>query len=695
MDQTHTAYLEYPLANLLVSTNVNYDKILDRHGSGGGIPDPQHLQTMTEDLKTLAQLAQARSQTLDDAMREMAKRKKEFERQEKERQEKEQAAREVVAKAEEQARLKQEAEDEENVRARAGAQLKKKNERNNVQEERPLTHGAHGLARQDGQVDMPSKVKELPEQAHRYQRSPEEKRLLRFYFSQKINQSLTIAESEKIANQLEDPVEARKRSTDSAARTKRKLDDLESSSPLSPAASPARVSPSTSTSSTDARQPPPSASMAQFQTFGPDPSTFDDPTVYHIREVTDDMTEDEKKKIYCVNSFPKSDLSHLIAGTLPDKDFSNAKPTNQVNANTFAAYIEPYVRPLTEEDMAWLKERGDRVGPFVMPPRGKKSYKDVWAEEDGQISVDDGHHGERLPANQARGSLEDMDDTTAETDQVSMGPMMNRFMSTMRFEHRASPTDDKEKPNGFTNGDSSANGLTNGTDPMDTTNGNLEEKSVPPATYMPENIFPASARNASNLPKLTGAEMDERLKAELRHLGFLAPDAEPDYDGHFDDEVAERLRILQTELKRVSILNGARKARIEQIAKERMAYQEYSTILDDLNGQVQTSFAKRSRNAKKKGQNAKRPGGAGGGSHPVSAVGGPGGGGATGVARSAIIGDQTRQMMLRREKWTNQIGPIFDDEVTKVREDGDSIFTDDVMEPLIRAEKERWDEEAE
>ena len=155
--QTHTAYLEYPLANLMVSTNVNYDNILDRHGSGGGIPDPLHLQTMTEDLNTLAQLAQARSQVLDDAMREMAKRKKDFEREEKERQEKEQALREVVAKAEEQARLKQEAEDEENVRARAGAQLKKKNERNNVQEERPLSHGAHGLARQDGQVDMPSK----------------------------------------------------------------------------------------------------------------------------------------------------------------------------------------------------------------------------------------------------------------------------------------------------------------------------------------------------------------------------------------------------------------------------------------------------------------------------------------------------------------------------------------------------------
>lgn len=338
------------------------------------------------------------------------------------------------------------------------------------------------------------------------------------------------------------------------------------------------------------------------------------------------------------------------------------------------------------------------MGPFSMPPRGKKFYKDVWAEEDGQISMETGHQGERLPANQPRGSLEDMDDDVAETDQVSMGPMMNRFLSTMRFEHRASPTDDKEKPNGLTNGtngDSNVNGLGNGTEPTENANGSsADDKSVPPSTYMPENILPTSARNPSNAPKLTGAEMDERLKAELRHLGFLAPDAEPDYDGHYDDEVAERLRILQAELKRVSILNGARKARVEQIAKERMAYQEYSTILDDLNGQVQTMYAKRSRNAKKKGQNAKRPGGAGGGSHPIPAAGSIASSGAAAVARTAI-GDQARQLMTRREKWTDQIGPIFDDEVTKVREDGDGIFTGDMMEPLMRAEMERWDEEAE
>lgn len=166
-------------------------------------------------------------------------------------------------------------------------------------------------------------------------------------------------------------VQSRKASADLSPR-KRKLDAVSgSSSSLSPASglpSPtienkmhdlpsARSSRSPSSSSLESHQPPPAPSITQYQTFGPDPSTYDDPTIYHIREITDDMTEEEKKEIYCVAQFPHDDLSNLIAGTPPDKDFSNAKPTNQVNANTFAGYIEPYLRQFTEEDMAFLKER--------------------------------------------------------------------------------------------------------------------------------------------------------------------------------------------------------------------------------------------------------------------------------------------------------------------------------------------------
>ena len=125
-----------------------------------------------------------------------------------------------------------------------------------------------------------------------------------------------------------------------------------------PAATSVKADSPESDSSINERQPPPAAAQPQFQTFGTNPLTFDDPTVYDIRPVTDDMTDEEKKEIYCVASFPKDDLSDLIAGTPPNKDFSNAvKPNNQVQAHTFASYLDGYLRPLKEEDIGFLNER--------------------------------------------------------------------------------------------------------------------------------------------------------------------------------------------------------------------------------------------------------------------------------------------------------------------------------------------------
>ena len=100
------------------------------------------------------------------------------------------------------------------------------------------------------------------------------------------------------------------------------------------------------------------------QGFFPDPLA-PDPTIYHIREVTPGMSEDEKKAIFSVTSYPTVDLSDQVAGQPPDKDFSNAKPTNQVASSTFLAYAEPYLRPLTEEDVAFLRERVSQSSLFV------------------------------------------------------------------------------------------------------------------------------------------------------------------------------------------------------------------------------------------------------------------------------------------------------------------------------------------
>lgn len=133
------------------------------------------------------------------------------------------------------------------------------------------------------------------------------------------------------------------------------------SSPVSPAPKSAEIVPPESapspSDSDSSHQPPPASAIPQYQTFGPDPSKFDDPTIYHIRETHPGMSDEQRKDIYCVALYPESDLHELTPGTPPDKDFSNAKPANQVNAGVFANYVEPYIRPLTEEDVAFLKER--------------------------------------------------------------------------------------------------------------------------------------------------------------------------------------------------------------------------------------------------------------------------------------------------------------------------------------------------
>ncbi|KAL8783683.1 MAG: hypothetical protein Q9213_004477 [Squamulea squamosa] len=726
---SQSAYLEIDLGKIMVPTNVTYEHLLNQHGGGQGIPDPTSLNQMVDNLKMLGQLAQERATACDVGMRELSRRRKQ---QVEEEQRLEQENRDRAEKA----TLKRAAEEEE-ARGRKSLKTKKlKKERSSVREERPLAVGAHGVARQDG-LDFPPQV--MLSQRKSILVSPDcyssgasfTMRKSRFVY-EALAKCPPTAEEQFQAIQIDARMKGKKARAEAQAQarprrrakavnvsigpsepakssplsSKRKLDDISSSSlsSASPHASPIagpltdlpksrQKSRASSTSSVESHQPPPAPSIAQYQTFGPDPTTFDDPTIYHIRSVTDDMTYEEKAEIFSVAHFPETDLSPLIAGTIPDKDFSNAKPTNQVNANTFQAYIEPYLRPLTEEDMAFLKERGDRVTPFIMPRRGKRHYTEVWAEEDGQFSLDGTRNSEdKLPPNQPRGNLEQMNDEVAETDQISNGPMLNRLLSTMRFENRRSPSDDK--PNGIsTNGDvPMTNGITNGdangnNEPDDPAQPPNSTTTLPPATRMPESNI--SSWRSSNL-KMDAATIDDRLKQELRYIGFLAPDSEPDYDCHYDDEVAERLRTLQEELRRVSLENGARKARILELANERMAYQEYATILEDLDGQVQQAYLKRTRTLGKNKKNPKRPGGVGGGSHAVN-------GADAGVSKPAI-GDLARQLMNRRQKWVDMIAPVFDQESMGVGLDfrgKKTVFEDGVMERLVKAERERWEEEGE
>lgn len=455
-----------------------------------------------------------------------------------------------------------------------------------------------------------------------------------------------------------------------------------------------------SDSSSDDGAPPPPR-VPQANTFGEDPSTFSDPTVYQITKVNwKDMADEDIREATSVAVYPKSDLADLIAGIPPDKDFSSAKPTNQIAFTTFSTYVEPYFRPFTEEDLAFLRERGDRLTPFVLPKRGKKHYTETWAEEDGAMAIDS--LPDKPDPNHPRGNIEHLTDDIAETDKLSVGPLLSRLLEAMRPERRVVASDDA-KPmtngvNGESNGslDLSMNGIDSfdaAAPPPSQSNGQPSERELSPAAHMPESN--SEPWKKATHPKLDYNQVEERIKQELRHIGFLPdPDSEQpqpeevnaDYDGAFDDEVAARLRLLQTRLREQMLINGGRKSKLSELVRERMAFQEYQTILEDLDSQVQAAYLKRTRTMGKTKKKA-RPGAAGAAASAAAGMARPG------------IGDLTKTLMERRRKWIDNIGPVFDGEnlgkVPRAGEPNSTIFKPDEMTELVKKETQHWDDEDE
>ena len=332
----------------------------------------------------------------------------------------------------------------------------------------------------------------------------------------------------------------------------------------------------------------------------------------------------------------------------------------------------------------------------MLPPRGKKHYDELWAEEDGDILADGSSNTSgHFHPNQPGGNIDQIDDETAETEQISMGPLASRLLSMMRPEHRAPINEDNDDANGDThgNGESSsttANGYHTDGHNHDSVRGpgSTPENNgtIPPATFIPESATPTWKIPVAKPDRL---QFDLRLLEELRHLGFISPDATPNYESHLDDESAARLRSLQDELRKQSIKNGAAKTRLQIIAEERLSKQEYDTICKDLDEQVIAVYSKRNRTIGKSKKNVKRPGGAGGGSHYVAAPANAG----VGVAKPGI-GDAAREIIDRRKRWMDNLNPIFEDLET-VLPRGESLFRGELWNNVVKREEEHWDEDVE
>ena len=361
--------------------------------------------------------------------------------------------------------------------------------------------------------------------------------------------------------------------------------------------------------------------------------------------------EMEERKRLGVARFPKHDLLDLLPGIPPSADFTKNKPANQTATATFFTAMEPYFRHFTEDDLAFLREQGDQLTPYIMPTLGP-FYRDVWSEEEdmgshfrnSSLPRVDGIRGGGAAAKVApSGSADVLTDAALETENISCGPLAERILCTLIREETLPGEETKQE-------DGERDGSTVATSPA-AGGGN-----PPPA----EDSNPSFFRVAPS--KADFSTLEERLVRELKFIGLFPDGKEPKWNYRADDEVAAHLRALQVSLRKQSEINAARKAAIAGRTHEQLAFQEYTTILEDLDKQVEQAFMKRSRTAKAKKKRVVEP------NEVVAAGGSHGGSVASGV------GEYMRSLMDRRGKWISKVGTVFQPMDSLRRIPAESIF---------------------
>ncbi|SCU89543.1 LAME_0E04148g1_1 [Lachancea meyersii CBS 8951] len=393
--------------------------------------------------------------------------------------------------------------------------------------------------------------------------------------------------------------------------------------------------------------------------------------------------ESSLKKKYGVSSYPTSDLKDLLPGVIPDMDFSRPKPANQIQFTTFLTSVDNFFRDLSEDDIKFLRNKyiippnvkversyDPEVTPYVIPKLGPL-YTDVWAKEDNNenianLSPPPLHDPTSiLPKKSSR----ELSDETLDTEDISCGPLVSRLLSAIL-------KDDTKDANAT---DSTAD------EDVKTGTPNIGNATLTPSSELDDDRLVKSS-STSALPQQLGWKVnsvnldyptfEERLKRELKYVGIYMnlPKSEdsnyaedPDWlSGREDDEISSELRELQNELKQVTKINTKRKATLVPLVERRLAWQEYASILDDLDKQTDQAYVKRIRapKNKKKKQQAVSSGASSTSQAAIQA------------AHQQAANSSLKSLLDKRRRWVTKIGPLFDRPEIMKRIPKESVFRD-------------------
>ncbi|GAA5971795.1 hypothetical protein JCM8115_004457 [Rhodotorula mucilaginosa] len=304
-------------------------------------------------------------------------------------------------------------------------------------------------------------------------------------------------------------------------------------------------------------------------------------------------------------------------------DFSNAKPGQQIAHSTFQNWVDAYLRPFGEDDLAVLAAKPEDLTPYIIPPLGKH-YLERWEEEDldpsQRPSTSSSFNSSLEPPVLPRLRPDALAEDALAGENVFLGPLSERLMAALAV---------------------GEDGLVNVEDDDDDSH-SIEDGSYPP-----------------KLP-MDAVDFEERVKRELRYIGIL-PEDEVDWASREDDEVSSALRACQRLLHQQTAMNEARKAILMSLVKDRMAYQDYETARDAQERVIEQGWQKRLRTdvkKKKKGKERdRRPGGGGSGSAAAAADAGN-----HEDPSKAPVSAELLDAVARRDRLVSTFKPFFDEE---------------------------------
>jgi transcriptional adapter 3 len=103
-----------------------------------------------------------------------------------------------------------------------------------------------------------------------------------------------------------------------------------------------------------------------------------------------------------------------------------------------------------------------------------------------------------------------------------------------------------------------------------------------------------------------------------------------------DDEITSALRQCQRQLLQQVGVNDARKTRLAQVAKDRLAYAEYLTVLEGLEKSIETEWAKR---VKKHGLTPKKN--------------------SSGQTSRPPVSENLKKLVATRQRWIDTVGQVM------------------------------------